>query len=216
MALGRSLLNVSPTKLAVGTASIFIVSRFDAALTEEAESWRNRELMRVVEELGDANALRPFAIVLFTGSLFTDNHRFQNAAFTSIESLIYSNVLTNALKLVFGRERPWQSNDPHIFRPFSGNTSFPSGHATTAFAAITPWILYYPNTATVVAITLATATAFSRVPLRFHWPSDVMAGALIGFSTSAWLYKRHQPGSEPSNLSFSLAPRSFRLTLKLD
>lgn len=214
--IGAGLLSTSPAKLAVGISSTFIVSRFDEKLAKESESWRNRELMRVLEELGDANAVRPFAFVIFAGSLFTDNHKFQDAAFASVEALIYANVLTNALKFGFGRQRPWQGEDAFVFRPFSGNTSFPSGHATTAFAAITPWILYYPNTATVLAITLATGTAFSRIPLKYHWPSDVMAGALIGFSTASWLVRRHQQGDTSSNLTFHVAPQSFSLRLKLN
>jgi len=188
----RALLNTSPIQLGVGLASVFTVSRFDESLTEQAVKWRGRELMRVMEELGDANAVRPLAVIIFAGSLFSDNHTFQDAAFASVEGLIYANVLTNFLKLSFGRERPWQGDDSSVFKPFSGNTSFPSGHATTAFAAITPWLLYYPGPSAVLLVAVASGSAWSRIPLKYHWSSDVVAGALIGFATSAWLVRRHR------------------------
>lgn len=214
----RALLNTSPIKLGVGVASVFTVSRFDESLTEQVVDLRGRELMRIMEELGDANAVRPLAIIVFAGSLFSDSHRFQDAAFASVESLIYANMLTNFLKFTFGRERPWQGDDSGVFRPFSGNTSFPSGHATTAFAAITPWLLTYPGPVGVFLMAFATGTAFSRVPLKFHWSSDVVAGGLVGFSTAAWLVKRHQKevvGSGSSSSSTSLLPAGWEINAGL-
>ncbi len=213
-AIPRSLMLNSPVKLGIGTAAIFVVSRFDESLSEHSVDFRKRELMRVLEEVGDANAVRPLALIIFTGSLFSDNHRFQDAAFMSFQSLVYANLLTNALKLGFGRGRPFDSASASDFKPFSGHTSFPSGHATTAFAAITPWLLYYPNSFTVLAMVVAGGTAFSRVPLLYHWPSDVVAGALVGVATSAWLYRQHHVGGDASKIAFQVAPNSVSLTLK--
>jgi len=97
-AIPRSLMLNSPVKLGIGTAAIFVVSRFDESLSEHSVDFRKRELMRVLEEVGDANAVRPLALIIFTGSLFSDNHRFQDAAFTSFQSLVYANLLTNAVQ----------------------------------------------------------------------------------------------------------------------
>lgn len=213
-AIPGALLHTSPLKLALGTASVITAMQFDSGLSQESASWSRRELMRVLEELGDANAARPLALVIFTGSLFTEHHRFQDAAFTSFQSLVYANVLTNALKLGFGRQRPWQGPDDSEFKPFGGNTSFPSGHATTAFAAVTPWILYYPGPASIVAVIVAGGTAFSRIPLQFHWPSDVLAGALVGFSTSAWLYRRHTRSAVSDNFIVRVSPTTVQVQFR--
>lgn len=190
-ASGGAILNTAPAAVAAATLSLGAISAFDASWSESSLGWRNRELMRVLEEMGDASAARPLSVILFVGSLFGSNSRFQDAAFTSLESLVLANILTNALKFVLGRERPWQHDDPSVFKPFSGNTSFPSGHATTAFAAAVPWLLYYPNVVTVSITALAVGTAISRMPLQFHWPTDILAGAMLGYATSAWLVKRH-------------------------
>lgn len=213
-AIPRSLMMTSPVKMGIGAVTLVTIAQFDETLSENAVGLRKRELIRVFEEMGDANAIRPLSIVIFTGSLFTDNHRFQDAAFTSFQSLVYANILTNALKFGFGRARPYENDESSNFKPFSGKTSFPSGHATTAFAAITPWLLYYPQSVTVFALVVAGGTAFSRIPLLFHWPSDVVAGALVGVVTSTWLVRRHRIGVGESNMAFQVAPGSVSLTYK--
>ncbi|MDA1029252.1 MAG: phosphatase PAP2 family protein [Bacteroidetes bacterium] len=213
-AIPRSLMMTSPVKMGISAVTLVTIAQFDETLSENAVDLRKRELMRILEEMGDANAIRPLSLVIFTGSLFTDNHRFQDAAFTSFQSLVYASLLTNALKLGFGRARPNETDEAYDFKPFSGKTSFPSGHATTAFAAITPWLLYYPHSVTVIALVVATGTAFSRIPLLYHWPSDVVAGALVGVATSSWLVRRHRPGSGSSNMAFQVAPGSVSLTYK--
>jgi membrane-associated phospholipid phosphatase len=57
--------------------------------------------------------------------------------------------------------------------------SFPSGHATTAFALATLLSLWYPRW-TGGFVALAALVGWSRVVLGSHFPSDVLAGAVLG------------------------------------
>lgn len=67
----------------------------------------------------------------------------------------------------------------------SGNYSFPSGHATVAFAAAAViWRMVRP--AGPPALLLAALVALSRIYLGNHWPSDVLAGAAVGFAFGWW------------------------------
>ena len=193
-----SLIRPPSTLFGTGLLGVGLVSYRDAQWAGSMQKWHRREAWRVVEEFGDANAMRPAAILVFVGSLFQDNHRFQDAAFTGLESLMLANLLTNALKAITGRSRPWQEPGADDWEPFSGNTSFPSGHATTAFALMTPWMMYFDHPVAWMGMGLATATSLSRVTLRYHWPSDVLAGALIGSSVSIWLSRRHQQSMQPA------------------
>ncbi|HTY08070.1 MAG TPA: phosphatase PAP2 family protein [Candidatus Edwardsbacteria bacterium] len=60
------------------------------------------------------------------------------------------------------------------------NSSFPSGHSTAAFALATVFAHEYP-TLSIPCYALATGVALSRIYLGRHYPSDVLAGAAIGF-----------------------------------
>lgn len=129
---------------------------------------------------------------LFAFSLLTNDRKFQDAAFTSLQSMIYAGVLSYGVKYTVGRFRPLEQGGPHQFAPFSGRSSFPSGHTTTVFAVLTPWVLYYPNAATYGLFALGTGTAISRIVREKHWATDVLAGGTLGFLTGYYLTKRHQ------------------------
>ena len=102
-------------------------------------------------------------------------------------SIAAASVCTLVLKECVGRKRPEESpNDAAAFDPFSGHDSFPSGHATMAFAAATAldretrsrWV-------PAIAYPLAAFVGWSRLHDRKHWPSDIVAGAAIGVGV-AW------------------------------
>lgn len=188
---GPAVLRTSPVRIGAAAGIILTTSIWDSQLSERAQALDDSETLKAVEEFGDADAMRPLALIIFVGSFFQDNPRVQDAAFTSLEALALANVATNALKFGFGRARPWQSNAANVFDPFSGNTSFPSGHATTVFAGLMPWVYYFPGPGTYILTGLGLSTAFSRIALRHHWPSDVIGGAFMGSAVSYWLYRQH-------------------------
>ncbi len=129
---------------------------------------------------------------LFAFSLTTNDQKFQDAAFTSLQSMIYAGLLSYGVKYTIGRFRPYEQSGPHEFAPFSGRSSFPSGHTTTAFAILTPWVLYYPHPVTYSLFALGTGTAIARVVREKHWATDVLAGGALGFFTAYYLTRRHQ------------------------
>ena len=91
--------------------------------------------------------------------------------------LLIGNV---TLKPLIGRLRPYDTYED--FLPLINRLrdySFPSGHTYSAFCGAT--VLFSANKRLgYAAFTLAALTAFSRVYLLVHYPSDVLAGALLG------------------------------------
>jgi membrane-associated phospholipid phosphatase len=92
-------------------------------------------------------------------------------------------VFTVGKRLV-GRARPFVegSANPLVYRPLGWNVeyaSLPSGHAVDAFAAAMAIGALWPRTRPIMW-TYAVVIAVSRVVLTAHFPSDVMAGAVVG------------------------------------
>src|SRR5699024_11091362 len=75
--------------------------------------------------------------------------------------------------------------DPHC--PVVGSWSFPSNHATIAFALATVIVLVVGRWWASSAYLAAFATAASRVVDGVHFPHDVLAGAILGTCTTVAL-----------------------------
>ncbi len=207
LAIPQSSLTLhSGLKIGIATGGVLLVSHFDRRLSESAKGLADSSpsrLRNVFHEAGNVQILRPMAAILFVGALTGSNTHFQDAAFTSLESIVLANLLTSALKTIVGRARPNLDLGPGSIQPFGGNRSFPSGHATTIFALATPWVLYYPGIASGALFTLGIGTAMARMADDYHWFSDVVAGALIGFGTGYFLSRRHQRLASGVNLGIN-------------
>ncbi len=89
------------------------------------------------------------------------------------------------------RPRPYQINHQIIMgtAPLD-QFSFPSGHTLHAVAFTIVLLAYYPHLEWLV-VSFAALVALSRLVLGLHYPTDVIAGALIGTtiaSTSLWMW----------------------------
>ncbi len=203
----RSMLTLrAGLTLGVAAGGILAVSHFDRRFSYEAESFADAtptRMRKILHEVGNVNIIRPMAVVVYIGALTSSNIHFQDAAFTSLESIIFANLLTNGLKLVIGRARPHENLGPNSIKPFSGRRSFPSGHATTVFAFTTPWFFYYPGIASGALFVLGMGTAVVRMADQYHWFSDVLGGAFIGFGIGYLLSRRHQRLSRVPSLGLS-------------
>jgi membrane-associated phospholipid phosphatase len=103
------------------------------------------------------------------------------------ESAAAATFISYGMKYSFKRSRPFNET-PGLTSAGSGSSpSFPSGHTSVAFASATSLYLAYPKWYVAVpAFTWAASVGYSRMYLGVHYPSDVLAGAVIG-AGSAWL-----------------------------
>lgn len=92
------------------------------------------------------------------------------------------------LKPLIARDRPcWLGESVSLLIPVPHDFSFPSGHTLSSSVAAT--ILFLGNRRIGwLAIALAVAIAFSRLYLYVHFPSDVLAGTLIGITIGMIVY----------------------------
>ena len=127
----------------------------------------------------------PVGIV--TTGLIKHDDQIVREACVGIAALAISSGITFAVKYSVNRSRPFVTYPDIAKKSAAGSPSFPSGHTSGSFALATSLALSYPKWYIIVpAYSWACTVAYSRMDLGVHYPSDVLAGALIG-SGSAWL-----------------------------
>ena len=122
-------------------------------------------------------------IVLGLGLMVTKKYRF--VGLVSLLALIIGTLLTDvSMKFYFARVRPYTYlTDYKLLIEEPSSFSFPSGHATASFAAAGV-IAYYIKSYRFPVLVFASLMAFSRMYLYVHFTSDVIAGVLVGLSSS--------------------------------
>lgn len=152
-------------------------------------------VMPVITALGNAGIIW----LLLGGGLlcFRKTRRIGAAVLAALAiNLLLCNVI---LKPLVGRVRPFEANDftGLLISPPS-DPSFPSGHSSASFAAAVALFWYWKKPG-VAALVLAALIAFSRLYLYVHYPTDVLAGALIGVLSAlvacwllGWAWKKRE------------------------
>jgi len=109
------------------------------------------------------------------------NKKYRRIGFMVLGALILSFILDEGiLKHVFKRIRP-SSVNLLIAKPLS--YSFPSGHATTSFAVAGVLAKHFSKYR-FCFFSLAFLIAFSRLYLYVHYPTDILAGIVLGLICS--------------------------------
>lgn len=114
-----------------------------------------------------------------------------------LKALIGCGLVLHILKFCIGRQRPHVSADFHNmnFEPFNFHhhwQSLPSGHTQVLFTVATVAMLIWPKFR-FLFFTLAAVFAFTRVTIHQHFFSDVVAGALVGYLVTVWMYHLWPP-----------------------
>lgn len=138
-------------------------------------------IMTAITSLGNAGI---FWILLTIALLIPERTRRigQMSACALLASLLFNNIL---LKNMVARVRPYNAMEaliPIIKKP--SEFSFPSGHAGSSFASAGVLYRKLPKKYGIWAIILAALISFSRLYVGVHYPSDVLAGAVVGIGCS--------------------------------
>jgi membrane-associated phospholipid phosphatase len=138
----------------------------------------------------------------------SDNQSGRRETFTMLEAAAFSAVSAEGIKFAAGRARPNESN--HVDEWRSGGSSFPSLHATAAFAIGTVLAESgnddYRWVRRALGYGLAGATAYIRVHDNVHWLSDSVAGAALGAASARFALNRNEARHPPLNVSVGPTP----------
>jgi undecaprenyl-diphosphatase len=136
--------------------------------------------------------------------------RLGKTAWQAIDASAMGVVSSEALKRVFTRERPANTDDPDRWFKGHSNHSFPSGEVTVMAALVTPFVLEYRNDhpAVYALELLPLYEAIARVKVQAHWQSDVLAGFALGTAAGYFAHSFQQP------FFLSVLPHGFTVGLR--
>lgn len=144
----------------------------------------------VITFLGEAGAIWLVTALIL---MFTKKHRRHGVLILCAVAVTYlaGDII---LKNIFQRTRPFTDFPDYLtlLIPAPGSYSFPSGHSSSSFAAACA-IFYLNKKWGIAAFVLAFFIAFSRIFLFVHYPSDIIAGSLLGLICGActvFVYKK--------------------------
>ncbi len=174
----------------------------DINLLKNINLHRNKSLDGVTVSL--TNSVYPIAGVVPVGELVVGYIKHDSALITSgwssVAALGVNFVVTFGLKYAVDRPRPYATYS--FIAPYQHDTdpSFPSGHTSFSFCTATSLYLAFPRWYVAVpAYAWAAGVGYSRMALGMHYPTDVLAGAVIGagssylsFKGNEWLHNRRK------------------------
>lgn len=146
---------------------------FDRRITEFVDNHRCNLLSEFLDGITSLGS--PVIILLIIGVLWSVGESL--TAKHLLLGLLISGIVVRTIKRLTSRTRP----EKHLNMVFSEKT-FPSGHSTLAFMTATILNHFYSRPAAFFS--LAVTVAFSRIYLEDHYPSDALAGCLIGLTIS--------------------------------
>ena len=151
---------------------------------------------------------------LCTNDPLEREHSLYDAGEATASELLNLGV-TMGTKAIVRRPRPWVAYEGDLvcLQPVR-STSFPSGHTSIAFATATSLTLVYPRWYIALPAYLwAGAVGFSRMYVGAHYPSDVLAGALVGTGTALLVHyirqRVWQQSGHPTPAAAIVVPVSF-------
>jgi undecaprenyl-diphosphatase len=161
-----------------------VITRFDHSVDQALERVRTSRWHRLPDTVfRTASVLGDFSLVWhLTAAVrgLTSDHHANQAMIMWLLVALESLVVNQGIKRVFRRQRPMAAGDPRYTVRTPSTSSFPSGHASSAFFVATVLIGWDGWAWSPLWLALALVVACSRAYVRIHHASDVAGGMVVG------------------------------------
>jgi len=188
-------------KLGLITAGSFVVMQIDQPVRNAVLRDSGRYFHSVPIEAGRIWGEWYTPLILSGGfglhGWLADNASSKKIGFELVQAVVYAETITQTLKIVLGRARPYENEGAFSFHPFTfsniGFHSLPGGHNTEGWAVSTVLSRNAHSRALkILAYAPSVLTFVSRIYQDEHWTSDDLLGATIGFVVGSWVVNRHE------------------------
>lgn len=174
------------------TSLVINAQNLDINLLKSINNNRNKSFDKGFQFL--SNSVSPISIstpiILYSAGIIHQNKTIKEKALYIGEATLAAAIISTGLKYSINRERPFEKYPNEIEKAGdAGSPSFPSGHTSSAFSTATSLSIAFPKWYVIVpSYAWASSVAYSRMHLGVHYPSDVLAGAIIGSGTAYLTY----------------------------
>ena len=179
--------------LMISTAALLATDRHTSgSLVTNGDNLSRLRVSNDISQLGAFYTTAGVAAGFYLVGRSTHNPRARETGVLAAEALVNSGIMVQALKLASQRQRPPTDNSSGEF--FDGGSSFPSGHAISAWSVATVIAEEYGQHRPLVRIGLyglATAVSISRFTARKHFLSDALVGSAMGYGIGRFVYHKH-------------------------
>ena len=116
-----------------------------------------------------------------------DSKKYKPILVKSLLSAIFSRfIITEIIRFFWERPRPFVENIVNPLLKQSASPSFPSGHAAFFFG-FSAMVYFYNKKTGILFLIASFLVSISRVYGGIHWPSDILAGALVGIISAYFI-----------------------------
>jgi membrane-associated phospholipid phosphatase len=176
---------------------------------EIGEANRQDNASRIISYAGSIYGLAAVAGTFYFVGREKHDNRARETGLLATEAMIDSAIVEGVLKSVTQRARPADGVERSEF--FDGGSSFPSGHATGAWAVATVVANEYHDRLAVqlAAYGIASAVSVARFTGHKHYISDVVAGSALGWGIGRYVYKEHHRETPLITMQFDRRARQY-------
>jgi len=206
---------------ALWIGGLFVGAQLDKSIGEgisKHPSSTMDSIGKTVEPFGQYGAYVVLAGFAAEG-IWGEDPRALRTSQQGLEASVLTLITVGVLKHTVDRPRPNTAGFGEGLHFSLSNVSFPSGHSAQAFTVATvisenygddhawvPWLSY--GTASLVGL--------QRVYTKEHNPTDVVAGAAIGYFTAKWVMHRHNKDNLHSQTNWDFQPVVLHNGLEFD